>query len=494
MMPDPNGTALFATMLPTAMLVVAAALVALLGWFRPGLPASFHRWLASLALAGAGIAAVITFHALGHTGGVGLIAYSGAVVADRFDAYAVLLLCGTGLIATLTSGAAAARLGPRIPAFQALVLTATAAGTVIALQWEMAMLVVGLAILVVSLVGMVALEKTAEPPGEAAFQALAAAGVALALLLYGLAIIYGATGTTDLAATRDLFVHAAPLEGLGLALTLFGLVFLVGAPPLHRWLLQVAAASSGAVAGAVISLAAAAGGVALVRVLVSGFGPSLRPWVVLAGVLAAVACLYPAILSLVADNVRRLIALGACVQGGLILTALVGSGLGKDFLSAGGVIALLFGLVVFVLALQVSFQAVARLDADEIGSRMDDLRGLGRRSPLTAALLALGLAGLAGLPPLAGVLARILIAETAVATGYAWVAVAVVVASVIYAVPVLRWIAVLLVEDDEQPVVESRAPLLTALVGGACAVFGVLALVLAGPLLFAANGAASALR
>ncbi|MGO8686815.1 MAG: proton-conducting transporter membrane subunit [Candidatus Dormibacteria bacterium] len=493
-MVNPNGTAVFATMLPTAMLVVLAGVVALLGWLRPGLPPSFHRWLGSIALAGAAIAALITFHALGHTEGVGLIAYAGAVVADRFDAYAVLLLCGAGLLATLTSGAAAARLGPRMPAYQALVLTATAAGTVIAVQWEMAMLVVGLGLLVVSLIGMVALEKTAEPPGEAAFQALTAAGVALALLLYGLAIIYGATGTTDLAATRDQFVHAAPLEGLGLALTLLGLAFLVGAPPLHRWLLQVAAASSGAVAGAVISLAAVAGGIALVRVMVSGFSSSLRPWVVLAAVLASAACLYPAILSLVAGNVRRLIALGACLQGGLLLTALVGSGLGLDFISAGGVIALLFGLLVFVLALQVSFQAVARLEADGIGTGIDDIRGLGRRSPLTAALLALGLAGMAGLPPLAGMVARILIAETAVAVGYAWVAVAAVVASVIYAVPVLRWIAAVLVEDDDQPAVASSAPWLPGLVGAACVVFGIVAFVLAGPLLFAANGAASALR
>jgi NADH-quinone oxidoreductase subunit N len=168
--------------------------------------------------------------------------------------------------------------------------------------------------------------------------------------------------------------------------------------------------------------------------------------------------------------------------------------MGRDFRSAGGVIALLFALVVFVLALQVSFQAVARLDADGIGSDIGDIRGLARRSPMTAILLSLGLAGLAGLPPLGGFLARILIAETAVAVGYPWVAAASVAASVIYTVPVLRWIAAALVEDDDLPVVVSRAARLPSLVGAACAVFGVVAFVVAGPLLFAANGAASALR
>ncbi|MGD1035502.1 MAG: proton-conducting transporter membrane subunit, partial [Candidatus Dormibacteria bacterium] len=325
-MPNPNGAAVFTTMLPTLLLLALAAVTALIGRLRPGLPASFHRWLSSIALVGAGIAGVVTLDGLEHTRGLGLAAYSGAVVADRIGVFGVVLLCATGLVAVLTSGAAATRLGPRLPAFHALVLSATAGGTVVAIQWEMGMLVVGLGLLVISLVGLVALEKTAEAPGEVALRALAGGGVALALLLYGLAIVYGATGSTNLAATAGLLAHAGPLEGLGLALTVLGLAYLVGAPPLHRWVLQVASVSSGAVAGTVVSLAAAAGGIALVRVLVSGFSTSLRPWVVLAAVLGAAACLYPALLSLAAGGLRRLIGLGACLQGGLLLVAVIAGG------------------------------------------------------------------------------------------------------------------------------------------------------------------------
>jgi NADH-quinone oxidoreductase subunit N len=492
-MAAPNGWAVFATMLPSVLLVTLAGVGALLGWLRPGLPPSFHRWLGSIALVGAAAATLIVFHALGR-GEVGLIAYAGGVVADRFGTFALLLLCATGMLANLASGAAEERLGDRMPAYHALVLTATAGGAVIAVQWEMAMLVVGLTLLVASLVGLVALEKTAEASGEVALRSLAAGGVALALVLYGLAIVYGATGTTDLAATRDLFVHAAPLEGLGLALTLLGLAYLVGAPPLHHWLLQVATGSGGAVAGAVLSLAAGAGGVALIRVMVSGFSASLHPWVVLAAVLGAAACLYPALLSLATGSVRRLIGLGACLQGGLLLTALVASGTARNFLPADGVVALLFALVVFVLAIQASFQAVARLDADGIGTSIHDIRGLARRSPATAVLLCLGLAGLAGIPPLAGFLARLLIDESAVESGYAWVAAASVVASLIYVIPVLRWIAAALVDEDEKPAVISSAPLLAGAVGAACAFFGIVAMLLAGPLLYVAHGAVAALR
>ncbi|MGD0449358.1 MAG: proton-conducting transporter membrane subunit, partial [Candidatus Dormibacteria bacterium] len=181
-------------------------------------------------------------------------------------------------------------------------------------------------------------------------------------------------------------------------------------------------------------------------------------------------------------------------QGGLVLSALVGSGRGSDLKPSGGVIALLFGLVVFVLAIQASFQAVARMEEDGIGGDMAGLRGLARRSPMAAALLALGLAGLAGLPPLAGFLVRILVASSAVAGGYAWVAVASVAASTIYAVAVLRWIGAAYVEDEELPVVAPRAPRLASVVGLACALFGVVAMLLAGPLLYAADGAASVLR
>jgi NADH-quinone oxidoreductase subunit N len=494
-MPAPNGMAVFATMLPTTLLVVLAAVGGLLGWRRPGLPPSFHRWLGALALVGAASAALVALRGVAlSTNGVGLSAYAGGVVADRFSTYAVLLLCGTGLLAILTSGAAEARLGSRLPAYHALILTATAGGTILAVQVEMGMLVVGLGIVVISLVGIVAMEKTAEAPGVAAFRSLVSAGIALALMLYGLAIVYGATGSTDLAAVRGQFLHSAPLEGLGLALTLLGLAYLVGAPPLHHWMLQVASASSAAVAGAVVSLAVAAGGIALVRVMVSGFSATMHPWVVLAGVLGAAACLYPALLSVVAGSVRRLIGLGAGLQGGLVLSALVGSGRGSDLKPAGGVIVILFGLVVFVLAIQASFQAVARMEEDGIGGDLGGLRGLARRSPMAAALLSLGLAGLAGLPPLAGFLVRILVASSAVAGGYAWVAVAGVAASAIYAVAVLRWIGAAYVEDEELPVVLPRTPRLASVVGLACALCGVVAMLLAGPLLYAADGAASVLR
>jgi len=244
----------------------------------------------------------------------------------------------------------------------------------------------------------------------------------------------------------------------------------------------------------VVSLAIVAGGIALVRVMVSGFSTSLRPWVVLAAVLGAAASLYPALLSLVAGSLRRLIGLGACLQGGLLVTALVAGGLGRDYEPAGGVTALLFALVVFVLSIQASFLAVARLDADGIGSRLSDLRGLARRSPTTAALLGLGLAGLAGLPPLAGFIARILIVGSVVSAGYPWVAAAVVLASVTYTVPVLRWIAALFVEDEELPAVVSTTPRLAGVVAMACAGFGIAASVVAGPLLYAASVAAAALR
>ena len=445
---------------------------------------------------GAAAAALVALRGVAlSTNGVGLAAYAGGVVADRFSAYAVLLLCGTGLIAILTSGAAEERLGSRLPAYHALILTATAGGTILAVQVEMGMLVVGLGIVVISLVGIVAMEKTAEAPGVAAFRSLISAGVALALMLYGLAVVYGATGSTDLAAVRGHFLHSAPLEGLGLALTLLGLAYLVGAPPLHHWMLQVASASSGAVAGAVVSLAVAAGGgIALIRVTVSGYSATMHPWVVVAGVLGAAACLYPALLSVVAGSVRRLIGLGACLQGGLVLSALVGSGRGSDLKPSGGVIALLFGLVVFVLAIQASFQAVARMEEDGIGGDLAGVRGLARRSPMAVVLLSLGLAGLAGLPPLAGFLVRILVASSAVAGGYAWVAVAGVAASAIYAIAVLRWIGAAYVEDEELPPVVPHAPRLASVVGLACALFGVVALLLAGPLLYAADGAASVLR
>ncbi len=491
-MKDPT---VFQTILPTSVLLLAALIVALLGWRLPWVPPGVHRVIGAVGVVAAIVAALSLLRGISGLIGVGLDDYGGAVIDDRFGIYAAVLVCGVGLLATLASGTAAERLGPRASAYHALLLTATAGATALVIQSEMAMLIAGLALLVPSLVGLVALEKTSDGPAEAALRQLVGAGVAVALLVYGLAIVYGATGTSDLASTRSLLPHGSGvLEGLGLALILVGLAYVVGAAPLHHWMIQVARHSQGAIAGSVIAMAGSAGGLTLVRVLVSGFSQSLRPWVVLAAVLAAIACAYPALLSLTATTVRGLVGLGASLQGGLIFAALVGTGTGIDGKTNGGVDALLFGLAAFALAVLTSFLAIALLEAGGVGSRLSDMRGLSRRSPLGATLLAVGLAGLAGLPPLAGFLTRLLVVQSAVAGGYAWLGVAAVAASVIYAVAVLRALGAVFVEDDDAPAIVSEAPGLARLAAGACALFGVAATVLAGPILYVANGATLSLH
>lgn len=486
----------FQAVLPTTLLLLAALLSALTGWRWRGVPPLLHRLIGLAGLLGAILATVITYRRITDVLGTGAVDFKGSVVADHFATFAVILLCAIGVIALLGSGLAAPRLGDRTSAYHSLVLTATAGGTILATQWEMAMLVTGLALLVPSLAGAVALEKSAEGAGEAAFRQLAVAGVALAVLVYGLAMVYGATGSTDLASTRaPLAAGAAPLEGLGLALTLLGIAYLVGVAPLHHGLLQVARAGEGVVAGTVAGLSMAAGGVVLIRVFVSGFGTDLHPWVVLAAVLAAIGCLYPALVSLGTQTVRGLIGWGASLQGGLLLAALVGSGLGIDGRANGGVAALLFGVVAFVIAVLVSFQAVAILESAGVGGRLADIRGLARRAPLGAALLTAGLCGLAGLPPLVGgLVARLLIAVSAVDARYAWLAVAMVIASILYAIPVLRALAAIFVEDEDAPAAAAFTPRLARLAAGACAVFGVLVAVLAGPLIFAADVAGLSLH
>ncbi len=486
----------FQALLPTTFLLLAALLSALSGWAWRAVPPLLHRLIGLAGLLAAIATTVITYRGIKDIHGIGVAGFGGSIVADHFATFAITTLCAIGIVALIGSGLAAPRLGQRTPAYHSLVLTATAGGTILATQWEMAMLIVGLAVLVPSLVAIVALEKSGEGPAEAAFRQLVFAGIALAVLVYGLAMVYGATGSTDLATTRAGLAHAsAPLEGLGLSLTLLGLAYLLGAAPLHHGLLQVARASEGVVAGAVASLSVASGGIVLVRVFVSGFGADLRPWVVLAAVLAAIACLYPALVSLGSQTIRGLIGWGSSLQGGLLIAALVGSGLGIDGRPNGGVEALLFAIVAFVLAILVSFQAVAILESAGVGGRLSDLRGLARRSPLGAGLLTAGLCGLAGLPPLVGgFVARLLIGVSAVDARFAWLALAVVIASILYAIPVLRALAAMFVEDEEAPAAIMPAPRLARLGAATSAILGVLVAVLAGPLLYAADVAALSLH
>jgi NADH-quinone oxidoreductase subunit N len=367
-------------------------------------------------------------------------------------------------------------------------------------QREMAAFTVALALLAVSLVLLTAMTKTSGLTAEAAFRQVLGGGISLATAVYGLVLIYAATGTTDLARlATGVRVDGTPVDGalaaVGIALVVVGLLSVIGVPPLQAWTRHLQEAAPGVVAGFGSALGVVAGTAVLARFAVEGFGSGHSRWTLLVTVLAAIAMLSGGLLSLQANTIRRLIADLSIVQAGFLLLAVAATGTGVSGAAAAGPTALLFTLLGAAAALMAVLLLAGIFDAAGLGTSLDAYRGVGRRAPATAVFLSLGLLALAGLPPLAGFVGRLLIAESALDAGAGWAVGAGAVAVVLSATAVLRWLAAMYADDNlEAPFAVSTTRLSSRLTAWAAAGLGLLLAAFAGPLLSLAGAGATALH
>lgn len=486
------GSALAASLLPEILLLALAVVCAVLGTFRTGLRPDLYRWIAVIGLLGAVTSSAYTLHATARsTDGIALVVWGGGLVVDHFSLYVTVVACAFALITCLTSDAYLRRIPTRSAAFFATVLVITAAVAALAAEHEMASMFLTLEVVILGTTVIQALVKTDDRGAEASWKHLVEGAVASALLLYGFAILYGVAGSTSLTAVGAAAHRAPAAAALGITLVLLGLAFPLGIAPLRAWVSRAAEATPATAAGFVITMGTAAGAVAWLRFGVSGLGDAVLPWVGLTAVLAAIALLYAGFTALREDRVTRLVGAVAGGQAGLLLLALLGTGSGAGSSPASGSTAFLFALGVFGISVLGTFTLLSILQTARLPDAIAEFRGLGRRSPAAALMLAISLAALAGAPPAAGFLARILLLEPAIDAGYAWVAAVAAIALAILAVPVIRLVASMYADSGgEAPFTMAASPWMTRIVAGACCASAVFATVLAQPLLLLAQGAA----
>ncbi|HEX6538339.1 MAG TPA: proton-conducting transporter membrane subunit [Candidatus Dormibacteraeota bacterium] len=484
------GPALVASLLPEILLLALAAVCAILGAIRRERP-DLHRWIAVIGLLGAITSTAYTLHATSRGSGTALTVWGGGLLVDRFSLYVTVLVCAFALITCLTSDGYLRRIPTRAPAFFALLLLVTAALIALAAEREMATMFITLEVVIIGITAMQALVKTDDRAAEAAWKLLVEGAVASALLFYGMAILYTVAGSTSLSVVGAAAARAPAASALGIALVLLGLTLPLGVAPLRAWVSRAGQAVPATAAGFSIVAGVAAGSVAWLRFGVSGLGGGVGTWLGLTAGLAALALLSAALLAVREDRVTGLAGAVMSGQAGLLLLALISTGQGASSKPAQGATAFLFALGVFGVSALGTFAMLAILEAARLPDTIGDYRGLGRRSPTAALLLAVALVGLIGAPPAAGFLARILLLESSVDAGYGWVAAAAAAAIVVLAVPVVRLVASMYADPGpDAPFTMAASPMLTRVVAGACCAAGVLATVLAQPLLLLAQGAA----
>ncbi len=496
-----SGLGILLGLLPAVMLGGGALICAVVATARPRTRPSLYRWLTLLATAAAFAASMIELVAMRpNHNGVGLVAYGGGLVVDRFHVFGTVLVCLVLVLTVLGAEAYMRRVPARAGAFCALLQLSAAAAVMLMAQREMAAFTAAFALLVVTLVLLTAMTKTSGLTAEAAFRQVLTGGVALATTVYGLVLLYAATGTTDLSRLAagvgvDGKAVDGPLAAVGIALVVIGLLVVIGAPPLQAWTRQVQETTTGAIAGFGSALGAVTGTAVLARFAVEGFGAGSSRWTLLVTSLAAIAMLCGGVLALRATTVRRLIADLSIAQAGFLLLAVASAGRGGGAGATAGPTALLFTLISAAAALVAALLLAGIFDAAGLGPGLDAYRGVGRRAPATAAFLALALLGLAGLPPLAGFIGRLLIAEAALGAGAGWAVGIAGVAMVLAAVAVLRWLVAMYADDTgEAPFAVGSTPLAARLTAWTAAGLGLLLAAFAGPLISLAGGGATALH
>jgi len=347
-------------------------------------------------------------------------------------------------------------------------------------------------ILSIALYVLAGLNKSEPRSGEAALKYFLLGGFASAFLLYGMALIYGATGTTSLTGIRVALVPGGsllsnPMLLVGLGMLLIGFGFKVAAVPFHMWTPDVYQGSPTSVTAFMAAGAKAAGFAALLRLLVVVF-PNWQ-WFVPVCVLAVLTMTWGNLAAIGQQNVKRMLAYSSIAHAGYILVGVAAG--------AGGVGPVLFYLMAYTLMNIGAFAvltALERAEGDPAGITLDRLRGLFARKPWLAAAMTIFMLSLAGVPPLAGFLGKLYIFSAAIKAQVLWLAIVGVLNSAVSAYYYLRVIARMALDEPAEEVECSRcvglgigtalaaigtvlvglwpAPLLTLVQGTLAALFG----------------------
>jgi NADH-quinone oxidoreductase subunit N len=467
---------------PELALLVAGVVLLLVVAFWPK---AGRNVLAGLTLAGLAVAAALT----AWNWDLERVAFEGAISLDGITRYARAVLLAVGVLATLmvvqgdvTGGGGDPpedRPEPDDSPPEVFPLLVFALLGMVLLAAASDLLVVFIALEILSLSLYVLAGQTRRLAAqEAAMKYFLLGAFSSAFLLYGIALCYGATGTTNLlgiaAATGDPTADGTLLLA-GVGLLAVGFLFKVSAVPFHMWTPDVYQGSPTPVAAFMAAATKVAAFAVFLRVFAGALGGLVVSWRPVIAAVAVVTMLGGAALAVVQTDLKRMLAYSSISHAGYLLV-----GVAAAATVPAGVSASMFYLLVYAFMVMGAFmvvQYVSRLgppdnDAVRERSSLEDYRGLARRHPWAAGLLAVFMLALTGIPPLSGFWAKYYVFLAGIEAGLTWLVVVAVISSVISAFFYLR---VLVVAYLQEPVGDTEAaPGRTPALGLALALAGLL--------------------
>jgi NADH-quinone oxidoreductase subunit N len=381
-------------------------------------------------------------------------AFGGMLVVDGFATFFRVLVLVVGILTVLPSYHFLRRQGAETGEYHALLLYSIAGQCLMAAANDLIVVFIGLEISSISSYVLAGYFRDDKRANESALKYFLLGSFATAFLLYGVALIYGSTGTVNLAAVRAVLLGAnAPspvFVGVAAALMFVGLGFKVSAAPFQIWAPDVYQGAPTPVAAFLSAGPKAAAFAVLLRVFVSALEPIGRGWEPLVWISALASMTIGNFAALLQTNVKRLLAYSSIAHAGYVLVALTAR-------SNTGAAAAMFYLAAYAFMNIGAFAVVSHISGrGERYQNVEDLSGLGQKQPLAAAMLSIFLLSLIGVPLTGGFFGKFYIFKAALDSHLVWLTVLGLLNSAVAAYYYLRILVMMYMRDPAEAVASAE--------------------------------------
>jgi len=454
-------TANLIKILPLSIVILWACVLLLVDLF---IPKDRKPWTAALAALGMLVAMGLS---IAQTG-IDSEAFGGMLVVDGFSQFLIILVLGSGLVAVMLSYDYLTRLGIQRGEYYVLLMFSISGIMLMSMAADLIVIFLALELLSIPLYILAGFAIPRTDSEEAAIKYFLLGAFASGFLVYGVALVFGATGYTGLTEVLQAIESGAvdlTLLSVGAALILVGLSFKVAAVPFHMWTPDVYQGAPSSVTAFMAVGAKVGGFAALMRIFVTSLGVLAVDFTAVLWGLAALTMILGNIVAIAQKNIKRMLAYSSIAQAGYILMALVPYGQ-KEIMGDVIAAALLY-LVAYAMMNFAAWAVVITLEkAEGKGLELSDYAGLGRKYPVLAAIMTVAMLSFTGIPPTLGFIGKFYLFRSVIDGGFIWLAIIGGLTSLVSAYYYLRVVIYMYMQEGEPVAHRDNWVYLTAAVTG----------------------------
>ncbi len=455
----------FYAILPLIFLVAWASILLLLDLF---ITRKVKGLTASLAAMGLGITLVLAALQLG----AGTTAFNGMIEADGFSSFLQILFTGSGIIGIALAYGYLKRMGINRGEFYPLLLYSISGMILMAQAADLIVIFLALELLSIPLYILTGIARPNPASEEAALKYFLLGAFAGGFVVYGVALSFGATGTTSLAGIVSTISAGSadiPLLLVGAGLILIGLGFKVALVPFHMWTPDVYQGAPTPLTAFMAVGAKAAGFAALLRIFLAALPMLADYFVPVFWMLSALTMFAGNLIAIVQGNIKRMLAYSSIAHAGYIMMAVVA--FGQELVSRDAVASSLFYLLGYAVTNFGAWSVVIALEgAEGKGLQLEDYYGLGKKYPALAAAMLIFMLSFIGVPPTIGFMGKFYLFQTVLEGGFTWLAVIGVLTSLLSAYYYLRVVVNIYMREGDPEIYPDRLVQLVSAVGAVAVV------------------------